>query len=156
METAVNTIPPHNDVFLWLRNNKHLDYIGRMSGVYDMMYGLDYQALLEIAVAMTVTSEDLDFRFNRVDEELPKLARKIKRDTETSIHKEQGGTANAGRVAKFAVIEKKLKEYWIDNIDPSMGNNKAAKKLIETAIYTQSVTKPELGTVAGYVGKWKK
>ena len=67
-----------------------------------------------------------------------------------------GKKANAGRVKKFSTLKEELKEYWIENIDPSMGNNKAAKKLIETAIYTQSVTKPELGTVAGYVGTWKK
>jgi hypothetical protein len=81
------------------------------------------------------------------------IALKSREDT---LNKQIGIKANKARVDKYKAINDQLELFWRENISPTLGNNQAAKALMDTEIYKQSKAKPEKATIAGHVGDWKK
>ena len=147
----------HDDVYLWLKKNKSLGLEERFVGVHKMLEGIGYAEMRCIAAMALVTAENENFRSMRVDNELPKFVEKIKRDTETEVNKANVKMASIARAGKYARIEEGLRSYWQKNIERTVGNNEAARKLMRTDIYNKAEKpSPELATIAGYVGKWKK
>jgi hypothetical protein len=167
----------HNNITLWLQDNRHLPIEELAATVKLMLEGAEPTVLLHYA-AYSFIFNDVNAQKMEADDELDSINKELEiaRNAEDKARRvndlvtnaiisvttdhfktvsTQRKTANGKRVENYKVIKDKLKQHWQKNISPDKKATQAAIMLERTDIYINSTTQPTRAVLERYVREWQ-